>query len=208
MRRLVILLSMPPPNMRWFAVSGAILIGSYLALRPFADVLDRFGINYFVLANVIFLAGLTFRNLPSAAKTAQTLGVRDWVLGFAVGTTLIGAAIFLLLDDPIWPQRLWTVLPAFRIASLGFGAFFRPGYLGEIPWLGRSLTTGRINAARWDIVGCLMLIMINETAIMYGTLDDWIIARVLAHPAVYALIWWTIIASHPLDDDAGKDDPA
>jgi len=195
------LIANPPPGMRYFVVSGAVLIGLYMVLLPLDGTLQHAGTSAFVLANVVYLYGLMWWNMPSVRERLKPEGNSATFAGVATCFSLI-ATVF-LVQDPIWVQRFFSGMMLLRLAMFGFALAFDPDWLRQLPWQARYWDTGRENAARWEVVGAAMLLLLNEAAIAFGTLDQWIGMRVLAPAVVYAIKWWTICLTHPYEDEDG-----
>ncbi|MEM9343822.1 MAG: hypothetical protein AAGA87_12325 [Pseudomonadota bacterium] len=183
--------------MRYFIVTGAILVGLYMALRPFDEAFQQAGMSAFVLANVLYMSGSMWWNLPSLRdRSSSVAAITNAVtLSFAVIAGLF------LMCDPLWIQRLFSAYLAFRAGIFAFALFCDPEWLGDLPWHARYWDSGRENAARWEIVGAVMMLLLNEVAIAYGTLDQWMVVRVVSPALVYALKWWTICLTHPFENE-------
>lgn len=201
MRGLISLLSIPPPNMRYFAITGAVLIGLYLVLLPFDGALQRMGTSAFVLSNVLFMFGLMWWNMPGIRARVERVGLTT--VGIGLGVCFSALSVVFLLEDPIWIQRFISLIFVLRVLVFAYSLCFEPPFLGELPWHAKYWDVGRENAARWEIVGCLMLLLLLEIAVAYGSLDQWMGVRVAAPAFVHALKWWTICVTHPYEDGDG-----
>ena len=84
MRGVISLLSIPPPNMRYFAITGAVLIGLYLVLLPFDGALQRMGTSAFVLSNVLFMFGLMWWHMPGIRARVERVGMTTVGIGWGV----------------------------------------------------------------------------------------------------------------------------
>ena len=67
----------------------------------------------------------------------------------------------------------------------------------KIGWFARDWDEGQRNAANWQVIRLVALILLNEMAARHGTAFDWIIAITLGPIALHYLMYWTIVATHP-----------
>ena len=192
------LISTPPPNMGWFVLPGIVLVGSYLALSPFDAALTAAGVPAFILSVVLMHVALTGRAIPALREAALT---SPKSLKIALGAHIVLIGAMLLSADPLFCQRVWTATVCLRIIMLASGLTLDRSMLKHMHWVGRGFDTGQNNAARWAIAGAFMLILINEATIAHGTPEQWILVRALSQPLVHALVYWTILATHPYDDE-------
>lgn len=81
--------------------------------------------------------------------------------------------------------------------SLFVLVFYVVGDGDKIGWFARDWNDGQRNAANWQVVRLVALILLNELAARHGTAFDWIIAITLGPIALHYLMYWTIVATHP-----------
>ena len=197
--RLYILLTTPPPLSTSYLSLHLALLSGYIVFLHAEDWLQTHGLSAFVLACVLFMVLSAWRNLPIAVAIgpASYSAPRRGLIGVTV--TLLLAALFLLLNDPLYCQRAFSAICAFRAIYLTYGAMRSPAHLDRMAWLGRKLRDGRENAALWSAAGCAALLAINEYTIAHWSLPEWIVMRSFAPIVVHALVWWSILATHPPD---------
>ena len=202
MDRLIALLSVPPPAIRDFIVAPAVLVFSYYALTWIEPSLAALGLSAFVWAVVFSLGAVAAWRYPVAKEGVDLdpLGV-----GILVGLVVTSLGTLLYVNDPLWCQRFFTVV-----------LLLKAGFLTHALWRAREdigLFGGPLEGpaplaeiwGRWKLVSIVALILVNETAIRFGTLEDWIVTWSVAPVVVYCLMHWTILAdwwgSQDLDED-------
>ena len=199
MFHLYALLTTPPPLSTSYLALHLALISGYTVFLHAEGWFQANGLSAFVLACVFFMVLLAWRNLPLtvAVVPISCSAPRQGTIGVTV--TLLFAALFLALNDPLVCQRAFSAICAFRVIYLTYGALQSPAGLNSMAWIGRTLNEGRENAALWSAAGCAALLAINEYAIAHWTLSEWIVMRSFAPIAIHALVWWSILATHEPD---------
>jgi hypothetical protein len=76
---------------------------------------------------------------------------------------------------------------------------------GKVSWFARDWDEGQRNAANWNVIRLLGLILLNEAAARHGTAFDWIVAITLGAIALHYLMYWTILATHPYEKTTRSD---
>ena len=117
---------------------------------------------------------------------------------------LICTAI-LFAPSLIWLQRGYSVGLIFLIC--GFVSLYKSDGPNGFPWFARSWRCGKRNAANWHIARYAALIACNEAIIRSGTTTEWIISIAVLPIVMYYLMYWTILATHPYDEDPARYDP-
>lgn len=184
LRRLILLLAQVPPLPRGHFVFAIALVAVYLLLMrteatPGPDVAVPF-----LLANVAaYLAAGLFGGRPGSFDARAV---------FALSTLTAGWLLW--MGDPAACQRIVTAFLLVRAAGFAWGLMADRAFLADLirrcGWGGEPE-----NCARWEIVGCVSLILVNEAVTMHGTLADWILVRALAPIAIYHAVHWTILAT-------------
>ena len=199
MRRLIALISMPPPRLRPFVVFPAVLVISYTFFLAIEYRLAEFGLSPLVLAVVLAMGIAWAWQLPNLLH--QTQLDRD-ALPTAVFFVLATLALLLFVHDPLWCQRVFTVFLSIRAIWLAYALWRAPANFRHIggpidgpKWFAESW-------ARWKLISLMMLILISETAISYGTLTEWVVAWSVAPVVAYCMMYWSILATCEDNPDA------
>ena len=197
--RLYVLLTTPPPLSPSYLALHLALISGYMVFLHAEGWLQAHGLSAFVLACVLFMVLSAWRNLPIAVAVgpASFSAQRRGLVGVTV--TLLLAALFLILNDPLLCQRAFSVICAFRAIYLTYGALRSPTCLDRMAWIGRTMRDGRDNAALWSAAGCAALLVINEYTIALWSHSEWIVMRSIAPIVIHAFVWWSILATHQPD---------
>jgi hypothetical protein len=202
MDRLIALLSVPPPGLRNFIVSPAVLVFSYYVLTWIEPSVSALGLSPFVLAFVFAMGAVAAWTIPVRMAQSEVGGGTYLIVVMLLAAIL---ALLLYVHDPLICQRFLTVILALRIVFLVHALWRAPE---DIPRMGGP-TEGSASFAdiwgRWKIVSFLALIFVNEAAIRHGSLEDWIIAWSIAPVVIYCLTYWTMVAEWWGSPDADED---
>jgi hypothetical protein len=200
MRRVLALISIPPPGLRPFIVFPASLVFTYAALLQVEPQLDALSLSPFVLAVVLAKSVSLASQIPSLARRP---GIGTDGIKAAVAVIFVALGLLLLVHEPVWCQRSFTVILGLRAGFLANGLWrnsndlrLLSGWTGEPDGFVRSW-------GRWKLVSMIMLLLINEATIMYGTLTEWVIVWSVAPVVAYCLMYWTLLATW--DDEADLD---
>lgn len=200
MLRLLALIASPPGNLRPFIRFPAALVFSYTALLQGEAYLSGIGVSPFVLSVVIAMGFVAGMNAPGQVRA----GLHDAEVARSAYAIFLGIlGVLLVVHDPLWCQRVFTVFAASKALFILHALWRAPG---DLPRLGGPVDGPAWFAgswARWKVVSLVMLVLINETAIRYGTLTEWIIVWSVTPVVVYCLMCWTIVATWDEDGDAG-----
>ena len=200
MRRLLALLSVPPPGLRPFIVMPAALVFGFTFLSAFETRLADAGLSPFVLA-VVLAMGVNWAWQFQGRDSWQRLepALRQVVAGLVLAIL----AVLLFVHEPLWCQRVFTIVGGMKALFLAHALWRCPedfALLGgprEGPeWFAQSW-------ARWKLVSILMIVLMNEAAIRYGTQADWIVVWSVAPLTAYCLMHWTIVATWD-DEETGE----
>lgn len=194
MRQFMNLITAMPP------VPAASLIPAIALLVVFSGMtvlnLEIFGFTPFIAAIFVMYIVLFAMNLrPTKRQTSPT---HLWV---SYSIVLCIPLSVLIIGDPHYGQRLYSVGSLIFASLLFVGIKFDRDYLQYLRWIGRSFETGQENAAKIAILGQFMIILLNETAIRYASLTEWISIRAVLPLLVSYLVWVTILATHPFDEE-------
>lgn len=197
MDRLIALLSVPPPGLRNFVVFPAVLVFAYTVLLAMEPALNALGLSAFVLAVVFALfAGMAWQAPVVVASTDMD---RFTLMIFA-GLNLAILAVLAFGQDPLLCQRFFTIVLILRVIFLAQPYWQAPE---DLALMGgpRSGSQCLMQIWRqWKLISLVMLLLVNETAIKFGTLTEWIIVWSVAPVVAYCLMYWTIMATW--DDEA------
>ena len=133
--------------------------------------------------------------MPASLQTFERIGIRK------AG----GKLILVCLAAYAGVMALPSLAVAQTALSLGIGVylcmfvlvFYLAGDGDKIGWFARDWNEGQRNAANWQVIRLVALILLNEIAARHGTAFDWIIAITLGPIALHYLMYWTIVATHP-----------
>ena len=197
MDRLIALLSVPPPGLRKLIVLPAVLVFSYTVLLSMTPELDRLGLSAFVLAVVFTLfAELSWR-IPVVIAQIGNLKT-----AYGYGINLCFLAVLLYVNDPLWCQRYFTAALGFKVVCLGLALWRTPDQLADWGGIREGPDWLKDSWARWYIVSSVAVILVNETAIRYATLTEWIIVWAVSPVIAHCLMHWTILATWGDETDA------
>lgn len=200
MLRFLALITTPPGNLRPFVRFPAALVFSYTVLLLAEGYLSAIGLSPFVLAVVIAMGVMLALNAPGQLRD----GLYEAEIARTAYLLYLGLlALLLIVHDPLWCQRVFTVFMASKALFILHGLWRAPE---DLPKLGGPREGPRWFAdawARWKVVSLVMLVLVNETTIAYGTLTEWVIVWSVAPVVVYCLLCWTLVATW--DEDADPD---
>lgn len=133
--------------------------------------------------------------MPDSLQTFDRIGIRN------AG----GKLILICLAAYAGAMALPSLAAAQTALSLGIAiylamfvvVFYVFGDGDKVGWFARDWDEGQRNAANWQVIRLVALILLNEMAAHHGTAFDWIIAITLGPIALHYLMYWTIVATHP-----------
>ncbi|MCY4180758.1 MAG: hypothetical protein OXC60_16685 [Litoreibacter sp.] len=196
----VLLTSYVPFPMR-LVLRGATIICAYFAALPYTTMLSAIGsspMNFAITAGLVsfFLtgAGATYRRYAqSDAKTVTLLTV----------ATAIGVSSSVSLTLPFDLLALCVIPFAYAIYALGFWAMLciDPESLTRMTWDARTWDEpGQRNAAHWHVLRGLAA-SVAATWLAFNTNGlSWIIGYAALPFALHYIYWWTVYATHPIED--------
>ena len=196
----------PPDGITFLVTSWALFAAVYLLILPFEAGLAAMGMHPLAVSAAIWIGMNAWRALPKLALRWLEDDRQVRILHMAVGLSMVLAALFLFSGDPVWVQRLWTVLFGVRVAAMAWGFFVDEGLLGELRWHAQFWERGRLNAARGELLRYLSLIVVNEAAIRFASETEWVLIWAVACVAIPVLTWWTTLATHPWDENQEAED--
>ena len=192
---LYVLLTAPIPVPWTLLIKGAVVVLAYALARPFEDVIGIGAINIAVLAGILAAA---YRNLPRVFSvkipTATALGTMvPLIMGLSAVTLYLPAALL-----PFAITLGWAAMGALYGAML----LWDRALFEEAGWTTESWgLEGQVNAVRWTILRCAGMATANAYAATYGTSAEWIVAYAVLPIVFHALFYWSILATHPYEDD-------
>ena len=191
-----VLLTTPIPVPWTLLIKGSVVILAYTLTLPFEQAS---GINALYLAVLSGLLATLYRSLPrlllAEEQASPTLGT--------IATLVLGlSAVTLFLPVSLLPFAISAGLA-------GIGALYGAVLLWDRPLLDRLGwekeswgLEGQTNAIRWTILRCIGMATANAYAATYGTQEEWVVTYAVLPIIFYALFHWSIIATHPYEDDA------
>lgn len=179
---------------------SAVLVLSYTVLRavPMPPVLPESA--PFVLSVVLTLGVNALSNIRQQSQRPDMQ--RDVLIATGVVYGLI-LLVLLIRQDPLWCQRVFTLLPALKALWIGYALWRAPEDLRKLSGLDDSPAGYMMLWGRWKLVSLLFLVLLNEAAIRYGTLEEWIILWAVAPAAVFCLSLWILMVLWVPDEDEG-----
>jgi len=191
----------PRPNT--LLVFGLTTLTAFTLLAPYNQMMLQADLYLPVLCIVLGYTLVALRNLPTTVRRLREIdGDETVILSILFPFALCAAGLF--SPSLAWAQHGISVLIA--VYTLLFASLtLRPKDLSTVSWFGRSWTVGQRNAANWHIARLLALILGNELVIRGGTTTDWMIAVSIGPIVLHYMMYWTVFATHPYDDDGEFD---
>ncbi len=194
---LYVLVTTRVPRPRSLFLFGIMGLSSYTLMQPFRDTLLAFGFFPAALAALLGYLAVVALNLPRVVSQMGSDGATSRII-LSIVLAISAAALF--APNLTWVQHGVSGLIA--IYTLAFIALFlSPQHRGGIGWFAVSWNTGQRNAANWHVVRLVGLILGNEAVIRFGSPTDWVVAMALGPIALHYLMHWTVIATHPYEDE-------
>lgn len=194
---LYVLLTTPIPVPWTLLARGAAVVLAYVAARM---VEPWTGLSALGLAVVVGLLTTTWRNLARAWVEAEARGNLAAVTVVTLVLALCAGALCL----PAEALKISVSLGLFGMAALyALVLWCDPDMLDQLGWKAEHWgNEGRANAARWQILRCVGLGTVYAYSAYRLPEPDWIVAHAALPLVFYALFHWSVIATHPLDEDA------
>ena len=175
---------------------GIATLSAYTLLAPHYDAFTQAGLILPVLCAVFGYVMVVGLNIPATAERFERENER--VIGpraFAAPFVLCAIAIF--APSLEWAQHAISIL--LGITALLFSLFSLMGGIGLKD--GNLWDEARKNAANWHVARLVAMVLGNEMVAMYGTPTEWIIAMCIGPIVLHYLMSWTIIITHPYEDE-------
>lgn len=176
-----------------------IMLGFWIVLRT-QGVAEN---NAFVVSVVSAQAYLVWRNLPLAKANLDTVGSAPRrLLHGIVGVTFAIALLQLWLANPLFTQRILTVLCVFFLIVMGLGILREREVMERIkPAMPKGegysapVSLLRINAAM-----AALIIAMNEWLIRFESPAVWITVMPLFMLVLHGVYWLMVLATMPPSD--------
>lgn len=185
------------PRPRSLFLFAMVSLSSLLLIRPVGPAMSDAGIAPAALAVLLGYVAVVALNLPATlAKFERDKQAERTVLGVVLA--LCAGCVF--APSLIWVQHGISGLIAFY--TLAFILLFMDRESRDtLPWFARDWTSGQRNAANWNVVRLVALILGNEALTRFGSGTDWVVGAALGPIAAHYLMHWTILATHPYEDE-------
>jgi hypothetical protein len=139
-------------------------------------------------------------------KTPQILGDQDADIVWGVMALMLAlCAAILFAPSLIWLQRGYSF--GLILIVVGFLMQYKADGPDSFSWFAQHWRCGQRNAANWHVARLAALLACNEAIIQHGTATEWVISIAILPIAMYYLMYWTILATHPYEDDPAPHDP-
>lgn len=191
MKRLVELFSISPPGSREFLLLPVVLVISYMAFLHIGAELAALSLSPFVLSVVltqavgaIWLGQLRLRRCHDASRTPQVFSI----------VTLVGLAFLLAAQDPVWCQRFVSLVIAVRAAYLARALYRGETDLSDHGGPRSAPASFTRHWGQWKLYAFLALFAVNELAIAFASLTEWIIISAFAPMIAYCVLQWSMVA--------------
>lgn len=116
-----------------------------------------------------------------------------------LGILLLVCAAIIFAPSLYWVQRGYSCGVLFILT--GFVICYAADGPNSFPWFAQHWPTGQRNAANWFIIWYVALLTINEAMMRHATATEWLISIALLPAIGHYLLHWTIIATHPYEED-------
>lgn len=194
---LYVLLTTPLPVPHTLLARAAAVVLAFVtagAVEPWT------GVNPLNLAVAAGLTVTAWRNLPRVWFEGE---VRD----APTGASMLAIILCMIATALVLPPA--TLQITVSLGVLAMAAIYAvilwgdPDMLDRLGWKAEIWgIEGRANAARWQILRCVGLGTAYAYAAMRLPDPEWIVAHAALPLVFYALFHWTVIATHPYEDDA------
>lgn len=179
---------------------AAAVLAVLVLLSPFEGFLDQLGLGLMTVAVLVYFVTKVWYNITHLQPGRVEPNESGLVIGvFAVTLCLFFGAVLFAPSDR-WLQHGvslyyagWSALVVLQ--SFGGEAKLRNSEFGFRDW-----PTGKVNAARWLSLFSLAQCIANEALLRVLSPGEWIIVFALAPILFHYLYCWTVIATHPHED--------
>lgn len=187
---LLLTAKIPPP--RTAMIIAVVALTTHLMMLPWEKELLEMG---FFAPVIAYLCGHFFAfsvNLPNAATKVN---------GRAVLAAWLSFVTVLVLSPTLeWAQHAISI--GFILQTIAFGVLFHFGGEDNQPlWFAQNWSIGKQNAANWYITRGLAMVLLNEILIADRNPTEWIVGLCLGAIALHYLMFWTVLATHPFEDE-------
>ncbi len=198
-----VLLTTHVPIPRMLFLFSVVTLSLFTLTAHHHETLGHIGLVLPVMCAIFGHVAVVTVKMPDSLQTYEDIGIRNaggkliliWLAAYAVAIALPSLAV---------AQAALTLAIAVYLC-LFILVVFMCGDGDKVGWFARDWPDGQRNAANWQIIRLVALILLNELAARYGTAFDWIIAITLGPIALHYLMFWTIVATHPYDKTTRSD---
>lgn len=189
---LYVLLTSPIPVPWTLLYKGTAVILAYAGVRHFETFSSLDPINLAVLAGLLTSFGV---NAPRVLANSQHVSSSAIL---SVPLALCAAVLF--IPAPILPYAISGGL--FILAAMyGLTLTFERPMIDQLGWRQEIWgIEGQSNAIRWTILRCVGLGVANAYAAKNFTQSEWLVCYAVLPLIFHALFHWTILATHPYED--------
>ena len=150
----------------------------------------------FVVSVVVAEAYLVGRNLPQAAKNIDDVHNGEVkMLAWPVGITLALAALQLIVQDPLFTQRIISGFSIFFLLIMFLGMLRERDVLDKVPHpsIATKADVPKVNLLRINALMSLVVLSVNEMLITANSLTIWITGIPLLVLVLHASYWILVI---------------
>lgn len=198
-----VLLTTRVPIPRMLFLFSVITLSLFTLTAHHHAALNEIGLVLPVMCALLGHVAVVAVKMPDTLSTYERIGLPN------AGSKLV----LIWLAAYAGMMALPSLAAAQTALSLGLGiylclfvvVFYMLGNGDKIGWFARDWDEGQRNAANWQVVRLVALILLNELAARHGTAFDWIVAITLGPIALHYLMYWTIVATHPYKETPRPD---
>ncbi|WP_300584669.1 hypothetical protein [Marivita sp.] len=198
-----ILLTTRVPIPRMLFLFSVITLSLFTLTAHHQAALKEIGLVLPVMCALFGHVAVVAVKMPDSLNTYDRIGIRN-AGGKLILIWLAAYAVAIALPSMAAAQAAFTLsIAVYLCLFIVVFYFYEDG--DKVGWFARDWTDGQRNAANWQVVRLVALILLNELAARHGTALDWIIAITLGPIALHYLMYWTILATHPYDKTSRPD---
>lgn len=198
-----VLLTSRVPIPRMLFLFSVVTLSLFTLTAHHSAALSRVGLVLPVMCALFGHVAVVAVKLPDTLETFDRIGIPN-ASGKLLLIWLAAYAGIMALPSLAVAQLALTLAIAIYLALFVVTVYlFDDG--GTVGWFARDWDEGQRNAANWNVIRLLGLILFNEAAARHGSAFDWIVAITLGAIALHYLMYWTILATHPYEKSTRSD---
>ncbi len=205
------LLTTSVPVPRQLLLRAAAIVAAYLATAPYAETLARIGLT--PLKATVFL-GLIIVMLGAAKSTwdklQQMLDPGDRRPGY-IAPLIATAWLPPLVATVTIPSDLWlayaatATYPAYGVMTWALWKS-DPSYFDQHSWMDSEQRPKEAeNTMTWQLWRYVWSGVVLLALTLHATPLEWVLGYAAVPVVFHYLYWWTVIATHPLEDGPKQD---